>query len=34
MKGWVMVAKPGVTEEALRAWLAEARRFTSALPPK
>ena len=34
MKGWVMVAKPGVTEEALQAWLAEARRFVSALPPK
>lgn len=34
MKGWVMVAKAGVTEEALKVWLAEARRFVSALPPK
>jgi TfoX/Sxy family transcriptional regulator of competence genes len=34
MKGWVMVAKSGVTEESLKSWLAEARRFASSLPPK
>jgi len=34
MKGWVMVEKAGLSDEALRQWLAEARRFVAALPPK
>lgn len=35
MKGWVMVAPPGVrTAAQLRRWLEQARSFTGNLPPK
>ena len=34
MKGWIMVEKAGLSEQALKQWLAEARRFVAALPPK
>lgn len=35
MKGWVMVAPEGFTEDAaLEAWLAKARTFVQTLPPK
>ena len=35
MKGWVMVAKEGFTgEEALEAWLDQAKAFVKTLPPK
>ena len=34
MKGWIMVEKQGLNEQALREWLAEARRFVASLPPK
>jgi hypothetical protein len=34
MKGWVMVEKAGLSDQALQQWLAEARRFVANLPPK
>jgi hypothetical protein len=34
MKGWVMVHKAGLGEQALRQWLEQARSFVAALPPK
>jgi TfoX/Sxy family transcriptional regulator of competence genes len=35
MKGWVMVEKKGFkTEDALKAWLNQAKQFTRRLPPK
>jgi len=34
MKGWVMVEKAGLTDEALADWLLQARSFTEKLPPK
>jgi hypothetical protein len=34
MKGWVMVEKEGLSDQALREWLAEAKRFVAALPSK
>jgi TfoX/Sxy family transcriptional regulator of competence genes len=34
MKGWVMVAKQGLTDEALKQWLHKAKHFAESLPPK
>ncbi len=34
MKGWIMVEKARLSDQALQRWLAEARRFVAALPPK
>ncbi len=34
MKGWIMVEKAGLSDQALKQWLAEARRFVADLPPK
>jgi TfoX/Sxy family transcriptional regulator of competence genes len=34
MKGWVMVAKEGLTDESLKQWLTKAKRFAESLPPK
>jgi len=34
MKGWIMVEKAGLSDQALQQWLAEARSFVATLPPK
>ncbi len=34
MKGWIMVEKAGLSDQALKEWLAVARRFVAGLPPK
>jgi TfoX/Sxy family transcriptional regulator of competence genes len=34
MKGWVMVAKAGLTDSLLEQWLLKAKRYAEKLPPK
>jgi TfoX/Sxy family transcriptional regulator of competence genes len=34
MKGWILVASDGLTDEELERWIARARGYVGTLPPK
>ena len=34
MRGWVLVARDGLTDEELERWIARARGYVGTLPPK
>jgi len=34
MRGWVLVARDGLTDEELERWIVRARGYVGTLPPK